>query len=448
VEAKVMKNRKTLTIVILCLVSLGCFPIAQIVIAADAPDIEWERIYESYETGRYIEQTNDGGYIVITIDRSLVKYTLLKLNSDGVEEWNKTFGKSMDDVILCVNQLSNGGYIISGTEVLQPSAEIPGRNYVWLIKTDNYGMEQWNKTYEEYGSSSVGRQTVQETTDGEYIIIGSYGGGINLHPLLIKTDATGNKIWSRKPSSTAFRNQGFVGQQTKDDGYIIAGSYDVQTENSQIWLIKTDEFGYTLWDKKMGGNGIEVGMFVQQTTDGGYIIIGNTKSYGNGNMDVWLVKTDENGNETWSKTFGGKDYDYSSFIQETSDGGYIITASYTDPYGKIHPWIIKTNRNGDGQWEENFSDTNKSFSIVKQTTDNGYIICGGARPGNYYYDDLLIIKMRPDTFLPDQSENNNDGHQDDTKNNSSKKSTPGFELVFVMCAIAVSILLWKKKENE
>ncbi|MBL7191850.1 hypothetical protein ISS30_09140 [bacterium] len=126
---------------------------------------------------------------------------------------------------------------------------------------------------------------------------------------------------------------GFSVQQTSDSGYIIAGyttSYGAGYYD--VYLIKTDALGDTLWTKTFGGNSGDGGSSVQQTSDGGYIIAGYTGSYGAGYADVYLIKTDANGDTSWSQTFGGSDWDYGYSVQQTTDGGYIV-AGYTYSYG-------------------------------------------------------------------------------------------------------------------
>jgi len=143
-------------------------------------------------------------------------------------------------------------------------------------------------------------------------------------------------------------------QQTIDSGYIIAGftQPDETTGATDILIIKTDADGNKIWDKTFGGNGYEEAYSVQQTNDGGYVLAGDTDSYGIGYGEGLIIKTDADGNKIWDKTFGGNASDAIYAVQQASDGGYIL-AGYTESYGAggYDAWLIKTDADGNAPIE-------------------------------------------------------------------------------------------------
>ena len=265
---------------------------------------------------------------------------LIKTDADGNELWSKTFGGLEDDRGNSVQQTSDGGYIVTGFT----SSYGSGKYDVWLIKTDADGNELWSKTFggleDDRGSS------VQQTSDGGYINLGwtqSYGSCWG-NVWLIKTDTDGNELWNKTFGCSDFFDYGNSIQQTSDGGYIVTGdrTYVYAIPDSDVWLIKTDADGNELWNKTFGGPISDNGRYVQQASDGGYIIAAQTTSYMSGGYDVWLIKTDADGNKLWNNVIGGPDNDYGNSIQQTSDGGYIVTGD-TKSYGVggYDIWLIK-----------------------------------------------------------------------------------------------------------
>jgi hypothetical protein len=218
---------------------------------------------------------------------------------------------------------------------------------------------------------------VQQTSDGGYIITGgtmSFGAG-DYDVWLIKTDSNGNKEWDKTFGGTN-EDVGYCVQQTTDNGYIIIGIKDDYIGGSgHIWLIKTNSTGDMVWDKTFGGSGYNEGRCVQQTTNGGYIITGGTSG------NVRLIKTNSTGDMIWDKTFGSST---GNFVRQTIDGGYIIITG--ERYS-----LIKTDSDGNKVWERTFGETSwDKGKCVQQTNDGGYIIVGESAA--HGQSDVWLIK--------------------------------------------------------
>ena len=309
----------------------------------------WEQTFGgiSSDIGNSVQQTQDGGYIICGQSQSFgngqYDVYLIKTDENGNEQWSQTFGGTGHDYGRSIQQTTDGGYIITGYEKSFGNGDYD----VYLIKTDENGNEQWSQTFG--GEDVDGGNSVQQTNDGGYIIGGntkSFGnGGSDVY--LIKTDGSGNELWN-KTFGGEVDDSGKSIRQTTDGGYIITGrTSSFGNGGSDVYLIKTDGNGDSLWTRTFGGTSSEEGRSVQQTFDGGYIITGYTQSFGSGGYDVYLIKTDENGNELWSQTFGGDGNEWCNSVQQTQDGGYIITG-YTSSFGNGNDdvYLIKTNQFG------------------------------------------------------------------------------------------------------
>jgi hypothetical protein len=370
-----------------------------------SPAIEWMKTYGSDQNdwGNCIAKTSDGGYILTgTYGRNVwslwFSYLyLLKVDANGNEQWHQIQGPyTMDHVGKCVQQTSDGGYIIIGEQGT-------GGNYDLLIeKTDNAGNIVWSRIFGKPDAYDAGRGVLQ-TADGGYVLVGltqSYGVEGSADAWLIKIDANGTELWNRTFGGEYFEAGNCV-DQTADSGYIIIGSTESYgTEGSaDAWLIKTDANGNEQWNRTYGGPDYEDVSNGQQTVDGGYVFIG-VKPLPDYTTDIWVVKTDASGNTVWDKTFGGTDYDTGYSIQQLSDGGYFIVGDYTDPVTMgIDAYAAKLDGNGNEQWNQSFdvNETEDCGYYGIQTTDGGYLITGYTGNIMDAASDVLLIKLEAES---------------------------------------------------
>jgi len=375
----------------LTFVSLGCA-------SGIPPEEAWNTTFGGthYDGASSVQQTSDGGYILAghtySYGAGSSDFWLVKTYSDGSKQWDKTFGGTHYDCIFSAQQTSDDGYILAGVTESYGA----GNGDLWLVKADSEGNEQWNRTFG--GINHDWAMSVQQTSDGGYILAGDtvpYGTG-NGDFWLVKTDSNGNKEWDKIFGGTAPDDVSSV-QQTSDGGYILAGdTMSYGTGPSDLWLVKTDSNGNKEWDKTFGGVNEDGAHSVQQTSDGGYILAGDTMSYGTGNGDFWLVKTDSKGNKEWDRTFGGVDACHAPSVQQTSDSGYIFAGCMrshgADP-GDL--WLVKTDSNGNKEWGMTFGgvDVHCAYYPVQQTSDDGYILAGTAESYGTDFGDAWLIKV-------------------------------------------------------
>ncbi len=298
-------------------------------------DTLWTKTYggASSDGGRAVQQTSDSGYIITGFSESFNNIYLLKTNSTGNLLWTKTFGGAGTPEGESVIQTTDGGYFISG-----------GGNALNLIKTDSNGDTLWTKAYG--GTGPCRAYAVQQTNDGGYIVSGYAQGLITgTDYYLLKLNAVGDSLWTRTYGGMS-SERAYSVKQTSDGGYIIAGlTFSFGAGVDDLYLVRTDTTGNVLWSRVYGGVGDDFAYSVEQTVDGGFIIAGRTASFGAGNGDAYLLKTDSNGTLMWSKTYGGTSTDGGRSVQQTADGGYIITG-FSSVNTDIDIYLIKTDANG------------------------------------------------------------------------------------------------------
>lgn len=246
--------------------------------------------------------------------------------------------------------------------------------------------------------------SVRQTTDNGYILFGeteSFSSSRDWY--LIKTDEYGNTLWTKTYGSLNF-DSGSEVQQTSDGGYVLCGTHNLQTK-----LIKTDTIGDTLWTKTHIGYGNSV----EQTSDGGYAIAGDIW-LGGPNYNMLLIKTDSNGDTIWTKTYGNNQSDGCRDFKQTNDGGYILTG-YNSVGSTTDIFLVKTNSSGDTLWTKSFGGSGYEAAYsVEQTNDNGYIVLGNTN--SFGGDKFYLIKTDANgdslwTKIYDNGNSNDEGYE-------------------------------------
>jgi len=307
-----------------------------------APPVQWEQTFGGSvgnSSGRGVQQTTDGGYIIVgqtdAFSAGKLKAYLIKTDSSGTKQWQQTYGGNPLNYGRFVQQTTDGGYILVGTTFADKTL------LIYLVKTDSSGKVQWEQTFGS-GVQNTGT-SVQQTTDGGYIITGTtIQSADQAYAYLVKTDSSGRVQWEQTFGGKGI-SIGMSVQQTKDSGYVIGGVTNSSGAGKQhFYLVKTDSSGTKQWQQTFGGNGDDIAYAVRQTIDGGYIMVGETDSFTANQSQVYLVKSNSSGSMQWQETFGGSGNSIGSDVQQTNDGGYIVVGSTeTGHAGRLDVYLAK-----------------------------------------------------------------------------------------------------------
>ena len=350
---------------------------------------QWDRTFggDNSEELVAVEQTRDGGYVLGGTSNSGVSgnktapnqgpvlsndYWVVKIDAVGAKQWDRTFGGSELENLGDLRQTQDGGYLLGGTSnsgisgnKTQPNRSLPG-TYIgpdyWVVKLDASGNKQWDRVFGGHHNEEL--YSVQQTDDGGYVL-----GGYSM------SDATGDKTEPNRGTGVPFRSADF-------------------------WVVKLDASGAKLWDRTLGGTDNDRLYSLQQTADGGFLVGGSSFSGVSGNktqpaqglQDFWVVKLNAAGTQQWDRTFGGVQTDALSSLRQTTDGGYVLGGNSNSGItgDRTHPnrspngdyWLVKLDSGGSKQWDLAYGgDNGDGLHSVRQTRDGGYILGGDSSSG-------------------------------------------------------------------
>jgi parallel beta-helix repeat protein len=395
------------TVAILILIGVLClssFTFLHIALAtSEPPALEWNKTFgkatrNDANWGNTVVQTSDGGYaIASTADFGLGEvWWLVKTDSAGNVEWNRTYPTDEQGRVFSVVIATDGGYVMAGDAY---TAGNPG--HARLVETDTNGTVEWEKTYTELDPAVA--FSITQTGDGGYVLAGSkyyYDGW------LMKTDVNGTVQWSK--SFVEVNNTQLVSVvQTNDGGFVAVGAtqYPPFTGKVDAYLVKTDSNGNISWSKEFRETtGLDYGTSIC-AVDGGFAIAGQTDINGGG--DFWLLRTNETGDLIWESTYGGSSWDAADSIIQTRNGGYLLAGhTYSFGEGDSDFWLIETDSAGNLLWNQTFGGIgyDRANSVI-QTRDRGYAVAGYTNSfssdGSYEVWLLKLARSGSQTWIVD-----------------------------------------------
>jgi len=387
------------------------------------------------------------------MDRNVTKNGLME-----IPPLNQNYGGSSNESVYDMALTSDYGYIVAGTSS-SSNGDVGGNNGgrdYWIVKLTSSGTIDWETNLG--GSDDDIPRSIQQTFDNGYIVAGSsyssdgdVGGNNGGEDYwIVKLTSTGSIDWETNLGGS-FDDRANSIQQTLDGGYIVAGysessDGDVGSNNgdADYWIVKLSMTGTIEWEKNLGGDLLDWAYSVMQTLDGGFIVAGDSESSdgdvgGNyGSYDYWIVKLTSIGEIDWETNLGGSNNDEYPVIQQTIEGGYIISGeSYSDDgdvsgnNGDYDYWIVKLTSIGEIDWETNLGGSrDEEYPIIQQTIDGGYIIAGESQSddgdvgGNNRYYDYWIVKLTPSGSI--EWETNLGGNEDDWANSIQQTDDGGY----------------------
>ena len=423
--------------------------------AAQVPSIQWQKSFGGSMTENLgyssCIQTSDGGYIVagssdsndgdVGINLGRTDIWILKLDPLGNLQWKKLIGSTEFEILYCIRQTLDGGYIIAASHRninLLPGNGNHGMMDFYIIKLNSNGDIQLNNQNQPYAVKLGGTDvdlaySIEQTNDGGYIVVGSSrssDGDVTFNHgsddyWIVKLNQSLGVQWQRSYGGSLEDVARSV-KQTNDGGYIVAGysrsfNGDVIGNHGSYdyWILKLDNIGNIIWQNSLGGSDQDYAYSIETTSDNGYIIAGQSNS-NNGNVtgnhqqsfDYWVVKLNSVGTLQWQKSLGGRRDDGAFSIKQTCDNGYIVAGysnsvdfDITNHHGtNIYPdaWIVKLNAVGAIEWEGSFGGTNSDVAVsIQETLDQGLIVGGssfssdGDVTQNHGQEDFWIFKLQP-----------------------------------------------------
>ena len=354
-----------------------------------------------------VTNTPDGGYIIAGEsknsdgDQSII---LTKTNAQGHITWSKMYMNGVFEMPNSVLNAPNGGYVVAGERypAVGPS------ELAYIFQVDKNGVLQWQRIFDS-GGNMAEALAAKNTKDGGYIIGGRAERTIvatniflNMsseirYLYLLKINGQGDPVWSKK------YNTGEQIRMTRandvfscdDGGFIVAGEFQHNTvrKDLDMGLVKVDKLGAIVWAKQFGGSKMDAGTEVVQTQDGGFVLGGETESFGAGKLDICLVKTDKNGRKLWSRTYGNAGYDQIGSICELDNGNLVVVGKTSGTSNEnVQVLILVVDKNGNVVSTNAYGGAGMDNAVSVRPNGSGIIVGANTMSLGMGGMDMMILK--------------------------------------------------------
>lgn len=394
------------------------------------------------------KRTSDNGYLIAGYSYfpsyGSGDFYALRLDANLEKVWESAYGGDYSDEVRVAQQTTDGGFILAGQSYSPASGNKSSTNYggtdIWVVRTDSLGNKLWDNSYG--GTNYEGVWDLKPTADGGFILGGfsysdasgnksdsNYG---DADYWVVRIDANGNKIWDRSFGGTG-QDFMFSVRETVDGGFIVGGSSDSPPDGTKTtlnfggldyWIIRLDASGNELWQRSYGGSGTDQLTQVEETTDGGFILLGSSDSPQSGNkttpnfgfLDLWIVRTDSNGDVVWQQSFGTGNSAIPQRLLVVPTGGWLVGATAypgvsggnktSRNFGDSDYWLLRLDSYGNLAWDQSYGGRQSDVLFdMERTADGGVALIGSSSSpvgGNktiplLSWRDLWVLKLASET---------------------------------------------------
>lgn len=357
--------------------------------------ITWDKTYDLdlQDYGYSIVQTDDGGYVLTgyTGDNYWPNLLVMKLTNNGDTVWNKVHGDIGHSQGFSICKATNGGFVVSG---FTSETENYFDYRMYVLKLNEFGDTIWTR---KMGTVNTVARRIIQTLDGSYVVLGSNYTFTATRVIISKLDNSGNELWLKTYNfDSSSINLMYSIEQSTDSNFILAGQKTKDNGNNDIWIMKLDKYGDSLWTNSYGeSNFHEEGYYALPLQNGEYIVSATRKIPNYTLYDMLFLKLDNNGNLILEKSYGDWSTQIAFVLRSTADGELIASGYYNKTSGTSGMYVVKLNNQCDTIWTRVFHQNAVEFARdIHQTDDLGYIVCGGTSlTGSGSSLDIRVLKL-------------------------------------------------------